>query len=77
MYNNLCSRCGKARVFARSWEEKIGNSVVITTENVCPDPECQKMVEKENKKKIEKMKSNQLKRKNNLRNRRKVKSNKK
>ena len=27
-------------------EEKVGNSVVIYKETICPDPECQKRVEK-------------------------------
>ena len=29
-----------------SHEEKIGNSIVIYKETICPDPECQKKVDK-------------------------------
>jgi hypothetical protein len=25
-------------------EEKVGNSIITTTETICPDPECQKKV---------------------------------
>ncbi len=60
MYRNPCIRCGKERVFVRLWEEKIYGSIVTTTENACPDQECQKIVEKESKNKIEKLKSAQI-----------------
>lgn len=45
MSSNLCVRCGKARIVSKKWKENIGNSVVYFTNNVCPDPECQKIVE--------------------------------
>jgi len=32
------------------WEEKLDNSTIINTEMVCPNPECQKEVVKNNKK---------------------------
>lgn len=48
---NPCSRCGKERIVSKTWKEKIktgfGDSIVIHTENVCPDKECQKLVNKE------------------------------
>lgn len=46
--SNPCTRCGKERIVSKVWKEKIGTSVVITTEKVCPDAECQKIVLKEN-----------------------------
>lgn len=47
-YQNLCIRCGKVRVVVRTWEEQVGYSTVTNTEMACPDPECQKKVDKEN-----------------------------
>ena len=41
-----CTRCGKERIFKSSVVEKVGNSTITHTITVCPDPECQKMVEK-------------------------------
>lgn len=51
MAKNLCIRCGKPRIVAKTWKEKviISNgrvSVVEYTEMVCPDEECQKKVER-------------------------------
>lgn len=44
-----CVRCGKPRIVARTWEERIktltGFTVVIRTETVCPDVECQRALE--------------------------------
>ena len=53
-YSNPCIRCGKERILSRVYEEEIGNSSVTTTLMVCPDAECQKKVELENKKREEK-----------------------
>lgn len=48
---NPCSRCGKERIVSKTWKEKIqtsfGDSMVVFTENICPDKECQKVVDKE------------------------------
>lgn len=65
-HHNYCWRCGKERIFVRSWEEKIGNSIIVTTEMACPDIECQKLVEKANKKTVDKFKASRLKRKQSL-----------
>jgi hypothetical protein len=47
-----CIRCGKERISAKSWTETVGTSVVTYTNYVCPDPQCQAIVEEEfNKKK--------------------------
>ncbi len=46
---NPCTRCGKERILFKSWDEEIptfGNTTMKVTRslNVCPDPECQKIV---------------------------------
>ena len=43
--NNPCIRCGKPRIEGKSWESSLGNSVITHTQTICPDPECQKIVE--------------------------------
>lgn len=52
-----CTKCGKERIVKSSRVEKIGNSIITHTVTICPDPECQKLVEKgllveENKRKV-------------------------
>ncbi len=46
---NLCTRCGKDRIESKSWNEEItaffGSTTIVHTEMVCPDAECQKIVE--------------------------------
>ncbi|HKB88372.1 MAG TPA: hypothetical protein VKC53_01845 [Patescibacteria group bacterium] len=42
---SVCVRCGKARIVLSTNEEKIGNSIIVTTETICPDPDCQKKVD--------------------------------
>ncbi len=45
---NPCIRCGKERLNGRTWKQEtktlLEKSVVTHTETVCPDPECQKIV---------------------------------
>lgn len=55
-YQNICIRCGKARVVVRTWEEKLDFSTVTNTEMACPDPQCQKIVSQENNKQLQKYK---------------------
>ena len=45
--NTVCIRCGKTRVFSRKWKDKEnGKGAVIThVETICPDKECQKLVD--------------------------------
>jgi len=43
---SVCPRCGKQRITVSSHEEVVSKSKITYTETVCPDPECQKMVEK-------------------------------
>lgn len=51
-YTNPCTRCGKERILKKKWKETTvtfsGTKIVVTrTLNVCPDKECQKVVDKE------------------------------
>lgn len=41
-----CIRCGKERIIKSSSVEKFEKTSVTYTVTVCPDPECQKLVEK-------------------------------
>ena len=52
--HNFCIRCGKERKIIRTWKEKMYDSIIINTESACPDSECQKKVDSENKKQHEK-----------------------
>lgn len=46
--NSVCIRCGKTRIFLKSWKDK-GESqkgaVIFHELTVCPDKECQKIVD--------------------------------
>lgn len=48
--SNPCTRCGKARIDSRTWVEEIdtffGKDRIVHTDTVCPDPECQAIVQK-------------------------------
>ncbi len=67
---NLCIRCGKERKVVRTWEEKIEGSTIMNTESVCPDKECQKMVEADNKKSRDRHAAMKLKSEQRAQNRR-------
>lgn len=45
--NSICIRCGKVRIFSRKWKDKEnGKGAVVThEETICPDLECQKIVD--------------------------------
>jgi hypothetical protein len=43
---NLCVKCGKKRIFKRTYQEYIGLNLVTFTDMICPDPACQKAVDK-------------------------------
>ena len=65
MTGNVCTRCGKMRVTTRTYDEKVGNSVVTYTINECSDPDCQKIVNgqlKEDEKRRVMVKNDQAKR---------------
>ena len=68
-----CTRCGKERVISKVWEEKIDSSVIVITETVCPDLECQKKVNTDNKKQRDKYTAIKLKSKQRVMNRKAVK----
>lgn len=44
-----CTRCGKPRIISKTWTEsretRVGVATVSYSSSVCPDPECQKIVE--------------------------------
>jgi hypothetical protein len=77
--DNPCIRCGKDRIIAKEWKEKVGNSVIICTTNVCPDAECQKVVDAQLKSKKDRFdaiqKNSQMKRAENRRNSQTAKKN--
>lgn len=83
IYSNPCTRCGKQRINSKSWEETVTSfigttSIVTYTETVCPDPKCQKEVEKEleiQKKKKQEQEQNRADRKKLNNNRRHKASN--
>lgn len=60
---NPCTRCGKERIEGKTYKEEVatffGTSTIVHTDTVCPDPECQKIVEE--KLEIQKQKSDDLK----------------
>lgn len=49
--SNPCVRCGTERIVSKTWKEHInahfGNSIVVHTETICPNSQCQKLVDKE------------------------------
>jgi len=50
---NPCTRCGQERILLKQWVEEtttFNNKIVKVTRalNVCPDPECQKLIDKDN-----------------------------
>ncbi len=44
--SNPCIECGKERIDGKTWKGKVGTSVVTYTQTVCPDSDCQKIVDK-------------------------------
>ena len=43
--SNICTRCGKIRIVKKEWKETVNGSTVTYSETVCPDTECQKIVD--------------------------------
>lgn len=43
---NLCVNCNKPRIDGKTWKEKSGASVVTYTTTICPDADCQQLVDK-------------------------------
>lgn len=55
---NPCTRCGKERVDIKKWTEKVTTAIGVTelkhTESVCPDAECQAIVDQQIQVRMEK-----------------------
>jgi len=65
IFSNPCVRCGRERVVKSVKKERVDRSLVVTTITSCPDPECQKRVNRGlavEKEKREKMASEFLQR---------------
>ncbi len=45
--SNPCFRCGKQRIDLKTYTKQVDTTVVTYTDTVCPDPECQKELEKQ------------------------------
>jgi hypothetical protein len=45
--SNPCFRCGKQRIVVSTKKERLAGSWVTTTVTSCPDPECQKILNKQ------------------------------
>lgn len=60
-YSNPCIRCGTERIVSKIWKEKMGDSVIIDTQTICPKPECQKEVDLDNKRQENKLIAMRLK----------------
>ena len=52
--NNPCIRCGIQRIDGKSWKEKSGISIITHTKTICPDSQCQKIIDKMIAERIEK-----------------------
>ncbi len=70
-FKNCCFRCGKERTISKVWKEKVGFSIVEVTERVCPDKECQKILDNDLAKAKKKRLETEEKRKEMIKNRRK------
>lgn len=44
--SNPCVICGRERIDGKSWMGKMGASPITYTQTICPDPDCQKQVDK-------------------------------
>lgn len=60
---NPCTRCGKERIEGKRYSEEVatffGTSTIIHTDTVCPDDDCQKIVEE--KLEVQKQKTEEIK----------------
>lgn len=56
-----CIRCGKDRVLSKTWKEKKGDSLLTYSLFVCPDTECQKLVDEKLKKERDRLEAIQTK----------------
>lgn len=67
---NPCIRCGTERIVLKTWKEKVGISYVTNIETICPNSECQKEVDSDNKKQRDKQIAMRLKREQRMTERR-------
>lgn len=56
---NVCIRCGKVRIFSKTWQEKSGTATLTYSNYVCPDPKCQIIVEKQLAKRVKDKEANE------------------
>ncbi len=68
-YSNPCIRCGTERITLKTWTEKSSYSTIINVEKICPNPDCQKEVDKDNKKQARKYAEMKLRSENRATNR--------
>lgn len=73
----ICYRCGKERIVLKVWQEKMGNSVIETTEYVCIDKKCEAAQKKDNKNQINRRVQMEKRKKDLIINRRIAAQNKK
>ena len=69
VYTSICIRCGKTRIVSKTWKEKVGGSDITYTTTVCPDRDCQKIVDaqlKEKKDKIARIQKESLDRRSKI-----------
>lgn len=69
IYKNICPRCGKERIVVRIWKEKIEGSTIENIETACPDKQCQKITDQDNKKMAQKRLQLEARKNESIRNR--------
>ncbi len=52
--SNPCINCGTQRIDGKSWNGKIGTSLITYTQTICSDPACQKIVDEATAARLEK-----------------------
>jgi len=67
-----CYRCGKERVVSKTWKEKVGNSIVETTEYVCTDEKCEATQKKDLRNQKNKRLQMEKRKRDSLRDRKKL-----
>ncbi|MBI4999717.1 hypothetical protein HZB97_03035 [Candidatus Gottesmanbacteria bacterium] len=45
--DNVCIRCGKPRIVTKTWKESTKGGVITHTTTTCPDPDCQKIIDRQ------------------------------
>ena len=69
-HSNPCPRCGTERITVKTWKEKIYDSVILNKQTACPNLECQKIVDKDNKRQQDKNNAMKLRSQQRIQNRR-------